>query len=86
MGVLTVKNSAREYDLGLTKAYNLIASGNLVAKKVGKRTLITRESAERWFAACPAMIPGAVNYGGSHKGRKPGIPNRATGDDAQPTA
>jgi hypothetical protein len=70
IGALTVKNFCREYDLGATSAYNLIAAGKLHARKAGKRTLISRESAEAWFNSLPAMTPGATSYGRSRRGAK----------------
>ena len=33
--------------------YREVAAGNIVVRKLGKRTLIDREEAERWFNALP---------------------------------
>lgn len=38
------------YGIKRTLAYEEIAAGRLVAVKVGRRTLIRREGAERWLA------------------------------------
>jgi hypothetical protein len=66
-GAYTIKNFCLEYDLGTTYAYGLIAAGKLAARKAGKRTLISRESAEAWFNSLPVMEPGATSYGRSRK-------------------
>jgi excisionase family DNA binding protein len=43
--------------LGICRAYlyNLIAAGQIVARKAGRRTLIERTEQERWLAALPVM-------------------------------
>jgi hypothetical protein len=84
MGALTVKNFCREYDVGSTVAYGLIAAGAIAARKVGRRTLITRESAEAWFNSLPPMQPGATSYGGPNRGRK--LLPRANTDQPSVTA
>lgn len=40
--------------VGLTKLYELLASGELEAKRLGRRTLITAESLERYVESLPA--------------------------------
>lgn len=39
---------------GLTKLYELLASGELEAKRLGRRTLITSESLLRYVESLPA--------------------------------
>jgi excisionase family DNA binding protein len=43
------------YDVGRTCAYEEIKAGRLKALKVGRRTLITEESAEAWLKNLPAV-------------------------------
>ena len=50
---LTVPQFCEAFALGRTKTYELIRAGDLVMKKVGRRSLITRESAEAWFRRLP---------------------------------
>ena len=45
--MLTVAQFCRSYGIGKTKCYELIENGELVKAKIGRRTLITVESAER---------------------------------------
>ena len=47
----TIKGFCAAYGVGRTKAYELIAKGKLEVRKVGTRTLITEDSAQRWFSA-----------------------------------
>lgn len=37
--------------------YREVAAGNIVVRKLGKRSLIDREEAERWFNALPERSP-----------------------------
>jgi excisionase family DNA binding protein len=39
------------YGIGRSKAYEEIKSGRLVALKVGRRTLISTDDAERWLSS-----------------------------------
>ena len=45
--MLTVSQFCRSYGIGKTKCYELIESRELLKAKIGRRTLITVESAER---------------------------------------
>lgn len=42
------------YGCGRSTAYELIGAGKLLAKKIGRRTVIDAESASRWYAAIPS--------------------------------
>jgi hypothetical protein len=42
-------------DIGRTKAYELIRTGKLRAKKLGSKTLILAEDADRGLASLPDM-------------------------------
>lgn len=46
------------YGIGRSKAYDEIKSGRLTGVKIGRRTLIREEDAERWLRSLP-MIPTA---------------------------
>ena len=46
-GALTIADFRATYGVGRRRTYELIASGELAARKCGKRTLITRANAER---------------------------------------
>jgi excisionase family DNA binding protein len=51
----------KKYGIGRSKAYEEIKSGRLVALKVGRRTLISADDAERWLSslrrAGPSLMP-----------------------------
>jgi excisionase family DNA binding protein len=51
--LLTVKQTTETCSFGRTKAYELIRDGRLDARKVGRRTLITVASLERFIASLP---------------------------------
>ena len=53
-GFLTVKALGAWAGVGVTKIFELLATGQLEGRKFGGRTLITSESAERWAASLPA--------------------------------
>ena len=63
MGALTITNFCELYQLSRTTAYDLIIAGELDGRKVGAKTLISRESAEAWFKTRPKFVPGAMPYG-----------------------
>ena len=48
--VYSVDEAARALSIGRTKLYAELAAGNLEAKKLGSRTLITRESVENYLS------------------------------------
>lgn len=49
----TVREFCERYSVGRTKAYELLNANEVEARKVGSRTLVTRQSAERWFENLP---------------------------------
>ncbi len=57
---LTVRDFCLAYRTGRTKAYELIATGQITAVKRGRSTLITAESAERWASSLPRMTSRAL--------------------------
>jgi excisionase family DNA binding protein len=58
MIALTVENFTKEYGIGRTKLYELLAEGKITARKLGKRTLIDRAEADSWFHSLPTYQPG----------------------------
>jgi hypothetical protein len=52
---IEVKAFCEQYALGRSKAYGLIADGSLVAKKMGRKTLIDVKSARNWYDNLPAL-------------------------------
>ncbi len=51
--LLTINQYGDEYGPGRSATYELLKARKLEAVKVGKRTLITRESAEAWLEQLP---------------------------------
>lgn len=56
-GALSVKEFCERYRVGQTTFYAEKKSGRLEAVKVGRRTLISVEAANRWFEALPKASP-----------------------------
>jgi excisionase family DNA binding protein len=52
----TINDFCRYYGIGRTKTYGEIAAGRLLARKVGKRTLILKSDADRWLTTLPTLI------------------------------
>jgi hypothetical protein len=51
----TVKSFKARWPIGNTSLYAEIKAGRLKARKMGRRTLILREDAERWAKSLPAI-------------------------------
>lgn len=51
----TIADFCRSYGIGRTKTYAEIAAGRLLARKVGKRTLILKSDADRWLTTLPLV-------------------------------
>lgn len=49
----SVESFCEAYALRRSKAYQLIAEGKLVARKIGRKTVIDVDSAEAWYANLP---------------------------------
>jgi hypothetical protein len=56
-GALTITAFCQGYGVGRSRCYEMIAAGSVEARKFGAKTLITRESAERWFQSLPGFSP-----------------------------
>jgi hypothetical protein len=63
-GADTVESFAAKHAISRAQAYVEIAAGRLIARKVGARTIITREDAARWRRSLPkASTPRAAGAG-----------------------
>ena len=51
--------------VGVTKAYQLLAAGKIVAYKDGRKTLVDLDSIDRYHRSLPRLI-----VGGKHRPRK----------------
>lgn len=51
----SIPEAAEVASIGRTKIYEAIKSGNLVARKHGKRTVILRDDLRAFLAALPAV-------------------------------
>lgn len=59
---LSVAEVCRESGLGRTLVYEAIGSGDLPARKAGRRTLILRADLETWLGRLPCFVDtNAVN-------------------------
>jgi len=56
-GAFTLEEFCSRYGIGRTAAYKEINRGRLEARKHGKRTMISRDAARRWFAGLPRLKP-----------------------------
>lgn len=54
---ISIRDFGAQYGPKRTKTYDMIATGKIQAVKIGPRTMITRESAERWAASLPRFTP-----------------------------
>jgi excisionase family DNA binding protein len=54
---LTIHEFVARYSIGRSKIYEEAAAGRLKLRKVGKKTLITVDDAEKWLASLPTVEP-----------------------------
>lgn len=50
---LTIDEAAAAVGIGRTLVFSEIKTGRLIARKVGRRTVILQDDLELWLAACP---------------------------------
>ncbi len=50
----SVEEAAKAAGLGRTLIFQEIRNGNLIARKIGRRTVILREDLERWLKSRPS--------------------------------
>ncbi len=55
-----VAGAARAMGVGKNKVYEEIAAGRLEARKMGRRTVITRAAIEVWFGRLPRFSTAAA--------------------------
>jgi hypothetical protein len=54
---LTIQGFVDRYSISRSKVYEEAAAGRIKLRKVGKKTIITVEDAEKWLADLPAVEP-----------------------------
>ncbi len=52
---MSIAEFCRRYSIGRTSVYEEIGTGQLRAKKIGRRTIITEDDAEEWLRRLPTM-------------------------------
>ena len=55
-----INGAARAMSVGRNKVYDEIAAGRLDARKVGRRTVITRAAIQAWFDTLPRISTSAA--------------------------
>ncbi|HEX3920072.1 MAG TPA: helix-turn-helix domain-containing protein [Caulobacteraceae bacterium] len=56
IGALSPAEFCRAYGIKTTKFYELLKTGELRARKCGRRTLIARVDAAAWWASLPEIV------------------------------
>ncbi|MDA9539646.1 hypothetical protein ACM41_26460 [Bradyrhizobium sp. CCBAU 21362] len=57
---LTVKEFCQQYGIGQTQFYEEVKEKRLTVRKVGRKSLITRDDAEIWLRSLPMLITEAA--------------------------
>lgn len=52
--LLTITEACAQLNLGRTRLYSLISTGEIAARKAGKKTLIEKSELERWVSSLPS--------------------------------
>ena len=60
---LSVERAAEAAGVGRTLLFEQIRKGRIVARKVGRRTIITTEELERWLHSLPKRSTGLKDGG-----------------------
>lgn len=58
-----IHDFCKSFGVSRSTAYDLLADGTLAGRKIGRRTVLTAESVERWAASLPVFEPGATLVG-----------------------
>lgn len=67
--LLTITRFTKLAGIGKTLAYELLNSGTVRAKKIGKKTMIPREEFDAWKASLPDYKPLGACLGATESGR-----------------
>ena len=59
----SIERLAKESDISRSVIYEEIAGGRLIARKIGRRTIVRRSDALRWLRSLPPLDPTANNGG-----------------------
>jgi len=58
---MSPKSFSEAFGIGLTKTYEEIRAGRLIARKLGRRTIILPVDAEQWAASLPTVAGRPAN-------------------------
>lgn len=76
-GADSIERFAAKHAISRAQTYLEIAAGRLIARKVGSRTIVTREDAAAWRRALPKMSArGAEAKNADDRGPSDGLPAR----------
>jgi Helix-turn-helix domain len=53
----SIERLAKESDISRSMIYEEITAGRLIARKVGRRTIVRRSDALRWLRSLPQLSP-----------------------------
>jgi Helix-turn-helix domain len=59
----SIERLAKESDISRSMIYEEIAAGRLIARKIGRRTIVRRSDALRWLRSLPPLDSNASNGG-----------------------
>lgn len=63
----SIERLAKESDISRSLIYEEIAGGRLIARKIGRRTVVRRSDALRWLRSLPPLDPTASNGGSTEE-------------------
>jgi predicted DNA-binding transcriptional regulator AlpA len=53
--VITIAEFLHRYSIGRTRFYEEVAAGRLRLRKLGKKSLVSLDDAEKWLASLPTV-------------------------------
>jgi len=68
---LSVREFCDEYGIGLTKFYDEAKQGRLGIRKIGRKTIIPRDEAERWLKHLPLVGRKGDNHSANAEAGRP---------------